>query len=184
MGSIIPLLERNAEFARSGAWRDVPAIAVLPRQGLFVITCLDPRVDPAAFLGLELGDAIVTRNVGGRVTPAVIQDVAFISYLVETKAPPGSPMFELAVIQHTDCGSALLADAQARHDFAARTGFDETALAERPVVDPEQTVRSDVQRLLSAAQLSRRINVSGHVYDVTTGLVSTIVAATSQERRS
>jgi carbonic anhydrase len=46
-----------------------------------VITCIDPRVDPAAILGLELGEAMVLRNVGGRVTPAVIHDVAFISDL-------------------------------------------------------------------------------------------------------
>jgi hypothetical protein len=41
----------------------------------------------AGFLGIELGDAIVERVVGGRVTPAIPQDVAYISYLVETKVP-------------------------------------------------------------------------------------------------
>jgi carbonic anhydrase len=46
---------------------------------VFLVTCLDPRVDPAAFLGIELGDAPVIRNAGGRVTEAVINDIAFIS---------------------------------------------------------------------------------------------------------
>jgi hypothetical protein len=65
-----------------------------------VITCIDPRVDPAEFLGLEFGEAIVARTVGGRVTPAIIQDVAYIGYLVETKAPDG-PYFEAAIIQQS-----------------------------------------------------------------------------------
>ncbi len=175
-------LERNLVFAKSDAWQGMP-IPFLPRQHACVITCIDPRVDPAAFLGLELGDAVVLRNVGGRVTHAVLQDVAYISYLVESKAPEG-PWFEVAVIHHTDCGSALLADDHFRHDFAERTGFDEAALAELPVVEPAQTVRADVDRLLSAPQLSPRVSVSGHVYDLATGLVSTVAAAASPPRHT
>jgi carbonic anhydrase len=99
-------------------------IPFIPRQQAFVITCIDPRVDPAAFLGIQLGDAIVLRNVGGRVTEATLRDVAYISYLVESKAPEG-PYFEAAVIHHTDCGSGLLADDELRHGFAERAGYDE-----------------------------------------------------------
>ncbi len=168
------LLERNRAFAETDAWRDMP-IPFLPRQQSFVITCLDPRVDPAAFLQLGLGDAIVLRDIGGRVTPSVIEEVAYISYLVETKAPEDAPWFELAVIHHTDCGSALLADERLRRDFIQRSGFDEAAWAARPVVQPTQTVRTDVERLLSAPALSPKIKVSGHVYDLETGLVTTIV---------
>jgi carbonic anhydrase len=58
-----PALERNRVFAAEGGHRDA---VVFPRLGLFVVTCLDPRVDPAHFLGLFLGDAVVVRNVGGR----------------------------------------------------------------------------------------------------------------------
>lgn len=124
------------------------------------------------------------RNVGGRVTAPVLEEVAYISYLVETKAPAGSPWFELAVIHHTDCGSGLLADERLRHDFAARTGADQAALARRrAVLDPAETVRADVALLRASEHLSERIRVSGHVYDVKTGLISTIVpAATTEER--
>jgi len=181
MTNIAPLLERNLVFAKTGAWRNMP-IPFIPRQHLLVITCIDPRVDPAAFLRLELGDAIVLRNAGGRVNPAIIKDVAYISYLVETKAPEG-PWFEVAVIHHTDCGTSFLADDNFRHGFAERTGYDEEALADEPVIDPAETVRSDVERLLSAPQVSPRITVSGHVYHIETGLVSTVVAPTAPERR-
>jgi carbonic anhydrase len=178
MSKIDSLLPRNVAFAASEAWRNTPRLPFLPRKGLYVITCIDPRTDPAAFLGLEFSDAIVARTVGGRVTPAVIQDVAYIGYLVETKAPEG-PYFEAAIIHHTDCGSRLLEDEQLRHGFAQRSGYDEQMLAELPATDPPVTVRADVERLLAAPQISPRITVSGHVYDVETGLVTTVVPPTS-----
>jgi carbonic anhydrase len=80
--------------------------------------------EPAGFLGVDLGDATVQRTVGGRVTPAVLRDVAYISYLTETTTPDG-PWWELAVIHHTDCGSILLADPELRRGFAARGGHVE-----------------------------------------------------------
>jgi carbonic anhydrase len=175
--SISALLERNRRFAATDVRRQAPALPFVPNQLSFVITCIDPRTDPAAFLGVELGDAIVERVVGGRVTPAVVEDVAYISYLVETKAPAG-PWFELAVIHHTDCGTGFLADEALRHGFAERGGYDEEILAGMAVTDPAATVREDVQRLISAPQLSARIRVSGYAYDVSTGLVETVVEPT------
>jgi carbonic anhydrase len=179
--NLAPLMERNAAFAATDAKEKVPAIPFIPNRGLFVITCIDPRVDPAHILGLELGDAIILRDVGGRVTPAVLADVAYISYLVETKAPQG-PWFEIAVIHHTDCGSALLADEELRRDFARRSGISADALAELPVLDPSLTVATDAQRLRDHPLLSDDIRVSGHVYDVETGRVSTIEPASSRAR--
>ena len=174
MSNLSALIESNREFAAAGTWRDTPRLPFLPHRGLYVITCVDPRTDPAQFLGLGFADAIVARTVGGRVTDAVLRDLAYIGYLVETKAPDG-PYFEVAVIHHTECGSGLLADAALRHGFAERGGYDESALAALAVLDPTQTVREDVERIRAAPQVSPRITVSGHVYDVTTGLVETVV---------
>jgi carbonic anhydrase len=174
MSNIGSLLTRNAAFAASGVRYNTPRLPFLPHKGLYVITCIDPRVDPAEFLGPEFGEAIVARTVGGRVTPAIIQDVAYIGYLVETKAPDG-PYFEAAIIHHTDCGSCLLADEELGHGFSQRTGYDEQMLAELPVLDPPVTVRADVERLLSDPRISPRITVSGHVYDVHTGRLTTMV---------
>ncbi len=170
MSNLRPLLERNRAFAATGAHA---GLAIMPRQQVFLVTCLDPRVDPAAFLGLELGDAPVIRNAGGRITEAVINDIAFISYLARTMIPDG-PLFEVAVIHHTGCGTGFLADTGFRSAFAARTGLDEAALAAEAVVDPAATVRADVERLLSSPKVLPQISVSGHVYDLQTGLVTTI----------
>jgi carbonic anhydrase len=166
-------LARNRAFAAAGGHKDT---VVFPTLRLFVITCLDPRVDPAHFLGLELSDAIVVRNVGGRVTPEVINDVAFIGQIAENVVP-GGHLFEVAVIHHTQCGTAALADDSFRRRYAQRIGAEESTLREHAILDPAATVTSDVERLRSAPAISPRVTVSGHVYDVVTGLVETILPA-------
>jgi carbonic anhydrase len=166
-------LERNRAFAAAGGHEGA---VVFPNLRLFVITCLDPRVDPAHFLGLSLSDAIVVRNVGGRVTPEVINDVAFIGQLTESILPDG-PLFEVAVIHHTQCGTGALADDGFRHRYAERIGAEESTLREHPVLDPVATVTYDVTRLRAAPAISPRVAVSGHVYHVVTGLVQPIVRA-------
>jgi carbonic anhydrase len=166
-------LARNRAFAAAGGHQGA---VVFPKLGLFVITCLDPRVDCAHVLGLELSDAIVVRNVAGRVTPEVINDVAFIAQMAESFMPDGR-LFEVAVIHHTQCGSGALADDAFRRRYAERIGADERTLRGQAVIDPEATVASDVARLRSADAISARVAVSGHVYDVETGLVEIIVPA-------
>jgi len=174
-GNIEAAIERNRAFAAAGGHRGA---VVFPNLRLFVITCLDPRVDPAHFLGLQMSDAMVLRNVGGRVTPEVVNDVAFIGQLAETALPEG-PLFEVAVIHHTQCGTGALADASFRRRYAQRIGADESELREHAVLDPAATVTSDVRRLRSAPSIPVRVTISGHVYDVLTGLVETIIPALS-----
>ena len=173
MSNITALMERNKAFASSGVWRNAPRLPFLPFKGLYIITCVDPRTDPADFLGIEFGDAVVARTLGGRVIDAVIRDLSYIGYLVETKAPEG-PYFEAAVIHHTDCGSRLLEDPELRRGFAQRTGYDEQQLATLPATVPAETVRADVAKILDAPQISTRITVSGHVYDTSTGVLQTV----------
>jgi carbonic anhydrase len=168
-------LTRNRAFAAAGGHEGA---VVLPKLRLFVITCLDPRVDPAHFLGLNLSDGIVARNVGGRVTPEVIDDVAFIGQIAESVFPDG-PLFEVAVIHHTQCGAGALADDDFRRRYAERIAAEESTLRERAVIDPAATVALDVERLSAARAISPRVSVSGHVYDVVTGLVQTVVPANS-----
>jgi carbonic anhydrase len=171
--NIDPALARNREFAAAGGHEGA---VVFPSMRLFVITCLDPRVDPAHFLGLQLSDAMVVRNVGGRVTPEVINDIAFIGQLAENALPEG-PLFEVAVIHHNQCGTGALADEGFRRKYASRIGADESELRDNAVLDPHATVVTDVSRVRAANAISPRVSVSGHVYDVTTGLVETVVPA-------
>lgn len=176
------LLERNRAFAATDARQQATPLPFVPRQLAYVITCIDPRVEPGEILGVGIGDAIVARGVGGRINDAVIEDMAWISYLKETIAPD-EPFFEVAIIHHTDCGSALMADDQLRTGFAERNSLNAAArdhLLDVAVTDPEASVRHDVALLLAAPHISPQIRVSGHVYDVTTGMVTRVVSATSR----
>ena len=174
------LLQRNKDFAATGAHEGASIVA---SHQVYVITCLDPRTDTSAFLELELGDAMVVRNAGGRVSADVLKDLAYIGYLARTRVP-GGPRFEVAVVHHTQCGTHFLADETFRQGFAELIRGDAAALAAEAVVHPEQTVRFDVELLRSATVLPDTITVSGHVYDVTTGLVSTIVYAAPMHPRT
>jgi carbonic anhydrase len=171
MGEMKALIERNSTYASTDARFDVPAIPFHPRTGMYVITCIDPRVDPAAFLGLRLGDAIVQRDVGGRVTPEVARDVAYIAHLVRSKTPDG-PWFEVAIVHHTDCGSGLLADDELRSGFASRLGVSSSSLLDTAVLDPAHTARTDVERLRAAPGIPAEVAIAGYVYDLATGLVT------------
>jgi carbonic anhydrase len=182
MSNFTELLGNNSEFAKTGAKDRVPQIPFIPNKQVYILTCIDPRVDPAQVFGLELGDAIVARTVGGRVTPAMLQDLAWISYLHETKTPDAD-WFEFAVMHHTDCGSGLFADDDLRHGFAARGGYNDAELAALAVLNPADTVPGDVEKVLNAPQVSSRIRVSGLSYDVKTGLVTTIVPPRTRDDR-
>jgi carbonic anhydrase len=173
-------LARNRAFAAAGGH---DGASLFPTLRLLVVTCLDPRVDPAHVLGLGLGEALVVRNNGGRVTPQLIADLAYVGQLAESARPDGPP-FEIAVIHHTQCGAARLSDDAFRRRYAGRIGADESTLREYAILDPAATVARDVERLRTAGAISSRITVSGHVYDVATGLVETVSGGGSFRTRS
>ena len=176
MTRMTPLIERNERFARTYTPLPLgPAAAQV-----VIVTCLDHRIDPAITLGLRLGDAPVIRNAGGRVTPAVIDDIAYLGFLAEqlfAGQVAVDRLFEVAVVHHTQCGTGFLADPAFRHQAAEATGLNEAALEASAVADPQLTVKADVERLLTSPLLSPKVSVSGHVYDIATGLVTTTVVA-------
>jgi len=175
MTRMTALLERNEQFARTYD----SAVLGAPAQQLLIVSCLDHRVDPAIVLRLQLGDAFIIRNVGGRVTQAVISDIAFIALLSELffGSPDNPTLFEVAVVHHTQCGAGLLADPGFRQQAAAATGVTEPDLEITAVTDPETTVKADVERLLASPKLSPKVCVSGHVYDIATGRLTTTMDA-------
>ena len=182
MTRITPLLERNEQFARAYT---APALG-LPAAQMVVVSCLDHRVDPAIVLGLRLGDAPVIRNAGGRVTQAVIEDIAFLAFLAGQLAggqladggqDAAGSLFEVAVIHHTQCGTGFLADPGFRDQAAEATGVSAEALEASAVTDPHLTVKADVGRLLASPLVPPKVSVSGHVYDIATGRVTTALDA-------
>ena len=88
------------------------------------------------------------------------------------------------MIHHTQCGSGALADDTFRRNYAQRIGAEESTLREHAVLDPAATVTRDVEHLHAAPAISPRVTVSGHVYDVVTGLVATVIPTRSPEDRT
>ena len=176
MTRMTALLERNEQFARTYT----PAPLGPPAAQVFIVTCLDHRVDPAITLGLQLGEAVVIRNAGGRITQAVIADIAYLAYLAEQLfggQGPADTLFEVAIVHHTQCGTGFLADPGFRQLATEATGLPEAALEASAVADPHTTVKADVERLLTSPLLSSKVSVSGHVYDITTGHLTTTLDA-------
>ena len=97
------LVRRNARFAAGGAFAGLPFPS---NQTLRVIGCVDFRVDPSHVLGLDLGEAVVMRNIGGRVTAGVLRSWQLLAKLGQEGAggQAGGSQPHLVVLQHTDCG--------------------------------------------------------------------------------
>jgi pimeloyl-ACP methyl ester carboxylesterase len=82
-----------------------------------------------------------------------------------------------AFCHNAQCGTGFLADPGFRHQAAEATGLAETALEASAVADPHTTVKTDVERLLTSPLLSPKVSVSGHVYDIATGYITTTLDA-------
>jgi carbonic anhydrase len=163
------LIERNADGA-AGVHRALPN---LPRLNLCIVTCPDPRVDPAHVFGLEPGDAAVVRAAAGRVSPIVIQQLAFLSATgADLGQQPGS--VELLLMTHTECGIEKFASEERRPALAAFLGCPEDELDSRSVTDPRAAVRGDLDLLAGNPMIPSSIAASGVVYDVATGRVELV----------
>ena len=173
MTRIQSLIERNADFSAGYT----PAALSPPTSGSVIISCLDHRLPPEIFLHLQSGDAPVIRNSGGRVTSSVINDLGLLVQLTSKVfgLAETDTAFEVAVIHHTQCGTGFLQDPAFRRATSELTGVGESDLAASIVDDPTRTVREDVAKLRSDPGISSRISVSGHVYDLATGRLTTVI---------
>jgi carbonic anhydrase len=181
MNYIDGLLQRNKGFAaqQSDADKLMPSLPqALPNVKAIIIGCADMRVDPAHLFGIQPGEAVVMRNIGGRVTPGLLEQLGLLGRIGEVagQIPGGGGDFHIIVLQHTDCGITRLAgdtEMLARY-FQIPAG----ELKAKAVTDPSKAVAVDVALLRAIPALPGKWLVSGLVYDVSTGLVETIVPAT------
>src|SRR3954471_7640996 len=100
MSVVDEVTEANQSYASGFAKGDLP---MPPGRKFAVVTCMDARLDPAKFLGLEEGDAHVIRNAGGRAADA-IRSLVISQQLLGTR--------EVVVVHHTDCGMLTFTDEQ------------------------------------------------------------------------
>ena len=173
MNNLDLMLKRNKESAVP-----VPSLPQsLQTLKAVVIGCADMRVDPAHVLGIKPGEAVVMRNIGGRVTPGLLEEFGLLARIGEVAKtiPGGGGEFHLIVLHHTDCGSTrLVGDPDLlAHYFQ----IPETEVETKAVRDPRKAVAVDVAALRAIPALPGEWLISGLVYDVETGLVDVVVPA-------
>ncbi len=179
------MLKRNKDFAaqQSAAGTLIPSLPrALPNVKAVIIGCADMRVDPAYVLGIKQGEAVVMRNIGGRITPGLVEELGLLGRIGEVagEVPGGGGEFHLIVLQHTDCGITRLPGdpAMLAHYFQIPEG----ELKKKAVTDPRAAVAVDVAALRAIPTLPGAWLISGLVYDVATGLVDIVVPPASMIR--
>ncbi len=165
------LVERNAEFARSGI---DPNLKMIPSRGTMIIGCVDPRVDPMELFKLQSGEAAIIRNVGGRVTPSVFETMGILRVVSRVAGQEVGDGWNLIVLHHTACGITHCYN-HAPEMLAKHMGVAVANLSGLAITDPFKAVEIDVAKLKSNPNLPGGFAISGLVYDVATGKVETIV---------
>ncbi len=180
------VLQANEAYAAS--FGDKAALAMPPARRFAILTCMDARLDPAAYAGLREGDAHVIRNAGGRASDDAIRSLV-ISYKLLGTA-------EWFVVHHTSCGMLFFTDDVMRGllassletaelgdggfvDVGRGPGSTEGSYVDwLTIADEAQSVVDDVTRIRSHPLVPGRIPVYGYIYDVGTGRLVEVPAAT------
>ena len=131
-----------------------------PGRRLAVITCMDARIDVFAVLGLHLGEALVIRNAGGRVTNDVLRSLALSSHVLGVDS--------VVVMQHTK--SALVGKTD--DELRKLTGAD---LEFAPIDDHGAALKKDIELLATQPYLVPVNAIAGFVYDVESGRIDDVV---------
>lgn len=164
------LIERNATFAANFDYAD---LEIKPHLSTLIVGCVDSRVDPAHLLGLDPGDAVVMRNVGGRVTDEVIQHIKILHAL-------GTMMMDInmdvALIHHTGCGASLFTMPQVSEALTEAIEADSSVIKSLAIADPVDSLHTDIERLRSAKILPDEMVIAGYLYDVDDGQLTQIAA--------
>src|SRR3954447_19268424 len=159
MATVDEVREANRRYSQTFTKSDLP---MPPGRRFAVVTCMDARLDPAKFLGLEEGDAHVVRNAGGIVTDDALRSLVISHHLLGTQ--------EAVVIGHTDCGMLTFQDSELRE----RLGPDADGVDFHAFPDLEARVSESVAAIRDSAFLPDSFGAAGYVYDVRSGALQQV----------
>lgn len=185
--SVLPeVLAANEAYV--AGFGDKADLALPPARRFAVLTCMDARLDPAKYAGLSEGDAHVLRNAGGRASDDAIRSLVISYKLLGTR--------EWFVVHHTDCGMEFFTDEVIRGllaqsletaelrpegfvDVGGGPGSPEAAYIDwLTISDTHQSVVDDVARIRAHPLVPANIPIYGFVYDVRSGRLIEVEAAT------
>jgi carbonic anhydrase len=154
--------EVNAANERYASGFGKGGLPMPPGRRFAVVTCMDARLDPAGFLGLDEGDAHVIRNAGGLVNDETIRSLLISHHLLGTE--------EALVIGHTDCGMLTFTN----DDVHEQLGPESESIDFQPFPDVAERVRQSVETIRSHPLLPDSFGATGFVYDVRTGRIDQV----------
>jgi len=186
------VLAANQKY--SASFGEKAELAMPPGRHFAVLTCMDARLDPAKFAGLAEGDAHVIRNAGGRASDDAIRSLVISYKLLGTR--------EFFVIHHTNCGMEFFSNEVMRGLLGSSletaelssAGFRDVGkgpgsragefIEWLTIPDQKQAVVDDVTRIRTHPLVPRSIPIYGYVYDVKTGKLIEVEAATQAGKAS
>src|SRR2546421_10427490 len=157
-------LKANEDYAANFQKGHLP---MPPARHVAVLTCMDARLHPARFLGLQEGDAHVIRNAGGRASEDAIRSLVISEQLLGTNT--------IMVIHHTDCGMLTFSNEDLRTKIKQDLHVNADQIDFLPFKDLEQSVRDDVATIKSSPLIPDSVEVSGFIYDVRSGKLLPVV---------
>jgi carbonic anhydrase len=184
------VLAANASYVST--FGDKGKLAMPPARHFAILTCMDARLDPAKYAGLAEGDAHVIRNAGGRATDDAIRSLVISHKLLGT--------LEWFVVHHTNCGMELFSDgvmADLLEDDLGTAAFDGKKWSNRhhrgghadghfikwhTIANQAASVLQDVRRIREHSLVPAAIPIYGYVYDVYSGRLEEVKAATEAGR--
>jgi carbonic anhydrase len=184
------VLAANATYVST--FGDKGKLAMPPARHFAILTCMDARLDPAKYAGLAEGDAHVIRNAGGRATDDAIRSLVISHKLLGT--------LEWFVVHHTNCGMELFSDgvmADLLEDDLGTAAFDGKKWSNphhrgghaaghfikwHTIANQAASVLQDVRRIREHPLVPAAIPIYGYVYDVYSGRLDEVKAATEAGR--
>ena len=177
-GALTSITENNKNYTEIF---DKGDLASKPSKSIAILTCMDTRINPLKLCGLNIGDAHIIRNAGGRVTDDAIRSLIISYKLLGTK--------DWFIIQHTDCGLSKIND----KEIADLLEIDlETSTLENGNWKSNKNSKSeagsnyghkikwytfkfkreyleDLEKIKKHPLIPKNINIYGFIYDVKTG---------------
>ncbi len=148
-------------------------------EQLMVIACMDERIPVEEVLAIELGDAHIFRNAGGKVTDDVIRSAALSTNFFNTE--------EIIIINHTDCGMMSAPDDTVIKGLQEVAGGNIDEIPLNPALpelqlgdssladwvymteDIDEACRQQIELLRGHPFIPENVEIHGYIYEVESG---------------